>query len=492
MARIMNNRKGKAYNSPILTDPVSWAREEVKTCLTRAEKSRLGHRYEEAMTQYEQALGCLPPPDLSVVKRAQIERSMIECLCDKGEYTSALEELDKTRKQLLPDADTLTLELGRLHALSAFIHSQLGSYDEARDECRKALEVFEVRGNEEEASKVYKHLGQIQLLTGDVSGAYSSFVQSLDTCRKLDKQREMASVMNRMAHLYFISADWERCISLLQEARKIAEKHEMLRLVGAISANLGTIHFMMGNWELSKQCNESSLSIFRVLGDSLSIARRYILLGNLHQVKREWPQARSLYEKAKTLSETQRYQRELALSIEFLGELAFDMDRIAEAEKLYKSSLRIARSIAPAGDLINEIYRRLAEVKVYRGEAKKALALCQKAWDISLRLGDRYEEGIVFRVFGSAYDLQGDAERARDYFILGIDALRSIGEKYERAKTLRTAGTFIAREFDDYGSKMEALRYLSQSRDIFKELGLDHNLALVELELEHVRQTTLT
>ncbi len=488
MARIMNNRKGEGFGSPVMTDPVSWARDEVETCLTRAEKSRLGHRYEEAMTQYEKALGCLPPSDLSVVKRTKIERSLIECLCDKGEYMSALEEIEKIQNRLLPDADTISLEIGRLHSLSAFIHSQLGSYDEARSECRKALEVFEIRGNEEEASKVYKYLGQIQLLTGDVSGAYSSFVQSLDTYRKLDRQEEMASVMNRMAHLYFISADWERCVSLLEEARKIAEKHEMLRLVGVITANLGTLHFMRGDWSLSRQYNESSLSIFRVLGDSLSIARRYILLGNLHQVKREWSQAQKLYEKAKALAEEQNYRRELALSLEFLGELAFDMDRVDEAGELYKSSLRIAQSIAPAGDLVNEVYRRFAEVKVYQGQGKKALALCQKSWDISLRLGDRYEEGVVFRVFGCAYDLLGDSERARDYFILGVDALRSIGEKYERAKTLRAAGTFIARAFDDYGSRMEALRYLSHARDIFKELGLDHPLALVELELEHLRR----
>lgn len=492
MAKIPYERRGSGWGLPLESDPVAWARDRIDGCVSLAQKHRSGRRYEEAIGYYDRALEFLPPPDLNTARRSDLRRQIIECLCDRGEYERALEVLERTRIEVGPEARSLSLELGRLHALAAHIHSQLGSYECAVGECRKALEVFEAHGDEEETSRIFKYLGQIQLLTGDISSAYASFTQSMAASQKRGDDVEVASVLNRMAHLYFISADWERCIELLEEARNIAEKFDAVRLMGAITANLGTIHFMLGNWVLSRQYQERGLEIFSDMGDSLAIARRYICLGNLHQVRREWTQAHSLYEMARSLAQEKHYLRELALSLEFLGELAFDMDEFVEAESHYLAGMKIARSIAPDGDLVNEITRRFAELKVRQGEAKKALSLCQKSWDISLRLGDRFEEGVVFRVFGAAYHLLGDTERAREYFSMGIDSLRSLGEKYERAKTLRAAGTFLSQAFDDHGSRMEALRYLSQARDIFKELKIDYHLGVVELELERLRQIFLT
>jgi|GEM_PF-2826315 len=492
MAKVSRKLKGFGKDRQYLSEPSVWAGERIEENVSLAQKHRYGHEYEKAIGCYGKALEKLPPIGFGLSKKSEINRQIIECLCEQGEYSSALQELENTRKLMVPEVSSISLELGRLHTLAAHIHSQLGSYDEADRECRMAIQLFEDRDADEEASRAFKYLGQIQLLTGDVASAFTSFAQSLATFQRLENGAEMASVMNRMAQLYFISAEWDRCINLLEEARDLAEKHEMVRLVGAISANLGTIHFMLGNWALAKKHNEQSLNIFKVLGDYLSKARRYICLGNLHQVKREWDQARELYEMAEAIAVDKNYRRELALAEEFLGELAFDKDDIPEAESRYIRALKIAREIAPGGDLINEIYRRFAEVRVKQGEGRKALSLCQKSWDVSLRLGDRFEEGVVFRVFGMAYSLLGDDERARTYFSQGIDSLRSIGEKYERAKTLICAGKFISEVFDDYGSRLEALRYLSQARDLVLELKLDYMLGMVELELEKVKQLSLT
>jgi len=475
-----------------MSDSASWARERIEGNVSLAQKHKYGHRYEEAMGYYGKALDLLPPNDLSLAKKSELSRQIIECLCDKGEYTSALDELVNVRQQIIPEVSAVSVELGRLHTLATHIHCQLGSYEEAHTECRKALEMFEARGADKEASRAYKYLGQIQLLTGDVSSAYNSFTQSLAAFDNTGDGAERASVLNRMAHLYFITADWNKCVKLLEEAKELAEKHEMFRLVGAITANLGTLHFVLGNWGMSRQYNENSLNIFSVLGDNLSITRRFICLGNLHQVKREWTEAAKLYEKARCLAEEKKYRRELALAHEFLGELAFDMEDVGEAEANYLDALKITREIAPDGDLVNEIYRRFAEVRVCQHEGRKALSLCQKSWEISLRLGDRLEEGAVLRVFGQAYSMLGDNDRARDYFSQGIDALRSIGEKYERVKTLLAAGKFLSREYSDDGSRMETLRYLGQARDLAHELNLDYLLGIAELELEKVRHLSLT
>lgn len=473
-------------------DSLAWARERIDGCVSLAQKHRSGRRYEEAIGYYDRALELLPPPDLNITRRSELRRQIIECLCDRGEYARALEVIETTRGEIEPEARSLSLELGKLDSLAAHIYSQLGSYEDAMKECRRALGVFEAHGVEEESSRAYKYLGQIQLLTGDFPSAHASFTQSIAASQKMGNEVEVASVMNRMAHLYFISADWDRCIVLLEEARSIAVKYEATRLVGAITANLGTVHFMLGNWKISRQYHESGLEIFTDMGDTLAIARRYICLGNLHQVMREWTQAHTLYEMARSIAEEKDYLRELALSLEFLGELAFDMEELGEAEVHYLAALRIARTIAPDGDLVNEITRRFAELKVKQGEAKKALSLCQKSWDVSLRLGDRFEEAVVFRVFGAAYSLLGDTSRAREYFSMGIDSLNSLGEKYERAKTLYAAGMFLSQAFEDRGSRMEALRYMSQAREIFKELEADYFLGVVELELEKLRQTPLT
>jgi tetratricopeptide (TPR) repeat protein len=492
MAKFPYGRRGSGESSVLEPGSLTWARDRIEECTSLAKRHRNGRRYEKAIDYFDKAVELLPPADLNCTRKSAIKRQIIECLCERGEYVAALDVLEKTRNEIGPEARLLSLELGTLHSLASHIHSQLGSYEGAVKECRQALDVFEAHGDDGQASRAYKYLGQIQLLTGDISNAYASFTQSLAAFQKVGDEVEVASVMNRMAHLYFISADWDRCISLLEEAKNLAQKHASMRLVGAITSNLGTIHYMLGNWKISREYQEKGLGIFKDMGDTLAVTRRYVCLGNLHQVKREWAQAHGLYEMARSIAEEKHYRRELALSLEFLGELAFDMDELEQAEAHYLAALRIAREIAPDGDLVNEITRRFAELKVRQGEPRKALSLCQKSWDVSLRLGDRFEEGVVFRVFGTAFSLLGDSGRAREYFSMGIDSLTSLGEKYERAKTLHEAGMFIARTFDDRGSRMESIRYLSQAREIFRDLAADHYLGIVEIELERLRQSFLT
>jgi tetratricopeptide (TPR) repeat protein len=191
---------------------------------------------------------------------------------------------------------------------------------------------------------------------------------------------------------------------------------------------------------------------------------------------------------SRELSREKGYMRELCLSLEFSGELEFDRGNYEFADEYYNEALSLAQDIAPEGDLISEIHRRLAELRVRTGDLKGALESCQKSLECSLRIRDRYEEAIVYRVYGQVFDAMDEIDRARDYFSQGIDGLTSINEHYERAKTLLEGAIFITRSYASAGDFMQAERHFREAVAIFDQLRVPYYVEVVQREWDKLKK----
>ncbi|MFQ6032612.1 MAG: sigma 54-interacting transcriptional regulator, partial [Candidatus Zixiibacteriota bacterium] len=194
----------------------------------------------------------------------------------------------------------------------------------------------------------------------------------------------------------------------------------------------------------------------------------------------EFQRASEYLAKAFELAHKNNYLRELVIYHEYMGNLNFDLGDYKKAEDHYNQIIKIWKTTAPDGDMITQTYRLLAELQVAKKEYEQALISCQKSLEVSKSLGEKIEEGAVYRILWQIHSAKGDKELAQEYFNKGIACLSQIGAKYELAKTYLEAGR--SKEFDYY----KRLGFLSNAEIEFRELGSLHYLGQVNLSIANL------
>jgi DNA-binding NtrC family response regulator/tetratricopeptide (TPR) repeat protein len=227
--------------------------------------------------------------------------------------------------------------------------------------------------------------------------------------------------------------------------------------------------------------------VYREIGYSRGVAKVSIELARLERVRKRWGRAQALLEEGLRLAEENGYKREISVAHEFLGELSYELGRLEEAEGHYARGLDLAETIAPQSDHVSEICRRWAELSVAAGDSEKALNLAERALAMSIRIQDRFEEGLSHRALGLAYEQLGDREQAREQFERAEEHMRRADEPYELAKTLVASGAFYAAH-PAQGTDEKALDRLREAGEIFEDLGdrpgaADAALRMAELVL---------
>jgi len=465
----------------------SWRGDLNDKLVDLAGRFRRENKYDEAILCYQKMLSGGSGKS-GVVEHASIRRAIVECLCAKGEYTQALKVAEEMKLYLSTEIEEIERELEKVRLLTAMINLQIGSYDEAKLECREILQRLEGKREIEKMKEILMTLGSVSLHQGDLISARRYYEDCLNHLGDKERSLELAKVINNLAQVHFVESEWKESLELLTRALRISESIGNGRLTASIIGNMGTVHLMLGDWKRAEDDIRRSLELWNKLGDLLAIVRKYISLGNLFMMRREWVKAEEYYAMSREISREKGYMRELCLSFEFSGELAFDRTDYDIADEYYNEAFSLARDIAPEGDLIGELYRRIAELRVRTGDLSGAHEACQKSLDCSLRLRDRYEEAIVYRVFGQVFDAMGETDRARDYFSQGIDGLASINERYERAKTLLETAVFITRRYSSPGDYMQAERHFRSAAAIFDDLCIEYYVEVNQREWDKMKE----
>jgi len=443
-----------------------------------------GGQLDLALESYRQIIESetlgLSPEDL-----AEMIREKAWSLCEKGEYTQALQEIEKARGLLSSQGPSVAL--GKIYSLGASIKIELGRYEEAKEDCEKAFEILKGTGENREVAIVLRYWGDVLVSLGNLQEAQVLLEDSLSTFRRVGDEEEIARANNMLAQVYFLTRRWEEAIEHLKKALEYSRKLENKHNVGAYLGNLGTVYLRMGNWKKAKECLQESLEILEKLGDKLTLCRPYLSLGLLSILERDWEKSWQWLQKAKAIAEEGGYTREVGISYEYLGELAFAQGDYALAQECFDKVLKIASEIAPEGDFINQVHRDLAELYLALGEIEKALNACDRALEVSIKFDDKLFEGIIYHLYGLVYERKGDKERARESFVQGAEILQKIGEKFELGKTLLDEGKFLTQNYQLEEAKIRAWECLQKAYKLFQELDTKFWMATAELEISRLK-----
>jgi transcriptional regulator with GAF, ATPase, and Fis domain/tetratricopeptide (TPR) repeat protein len=465
----------------VMTDDAARTDHRVSDIFAAGNERLAAGDYEGALDFYRKGLDHLSQTELES-DGAELRRQMVEYL---SHYPKTLEEIQKVEKLLAFQGDSI--ELGNVCTQAAKICLRLGHYEQALSYAERAFEILKNTGENEAVARVQRYMGVAYLSMGELERAMGFFQDNLSTLRRIGDQRGMAYSSNRLARVCVMTSRWNQAIEHLERALEYSQKVEDKTATASFMGNLGTVYIFTCDWEKAKRCQQTALAMSEAQGAKLDVCHRHICLAILAFIEREWDVARKHIDAATEIVEEEEYERERCLCHQFRGRLAYELGDFEGSLDGYQKALVLAERIAPWGDLINEIYRHLAELKLDMGDDQSAEEACLKSIEVSEHLGDKREKAIATRVLGLVYERKKKREKALDLYEESMVDLRQIGEKFERAKTLREAGRLLAETYSILEEKIRAYQYLGKAREMFETLNVPFWLARTELDLASLK-----
>ncbi|MFB3908058.1 MAG: sigma 54-interacting transcriptional regulator [Candidatus Eisenbacteria bacterium] len=393
------------------------------------EMQMLADDLQSAIESFERALGLLGNDPAWRRERAEARFRIAECHRRRAEYGEALAELHRVRQSIDPEIDR-DLE-AKLLGRTGMVHNLMGEHRLAESECGKAYEVLRAGNDNEEIGLLELTLGNTAYRTGQFDRAREFYESALFTFRRIDHREGIARALNNLGVLLKSGPRWREALDYMQRALAVSEEAGNLPGIASHSLNLGILYTKRCDWTSALQALSRALLTFREIDNSAAVANAHLALGNVKHRLGQKKSAASHYHQALDMARKHGYRRESVLALEFLAESAVQDGSLAEARNLLHDALTQAESIAPEGDLVCEIQRRLAEEALQRGDAVASIRWATDAARIAIRIHNDCERGAALRVLGEAAWESGRPERALKFLKRSCDALASTPDVYE-------------------------------------------------------------
>ncbi len=399
----------------------------------------------------------------------------IRSLVEQKRFSQALAEIreEENLKRFAEDS----FERGEFYYLSALVYYHTGRYKEALDRGQRAYQIFRPTTANRILGDVQYILGAINQALGDFDEAENQLRDGVASYRRIDDFKGMADCYNKLANLCFVKSDYHQASHYLKQALTQIEKTDDQRMKAGVLGNLGRIYALVGEWDKARENLKLNLVANEKFGDEINLARSWLALAYVQMLQRETSSAKSSLQTAYDLIISNNLPRELAIYHEYSGELCLIEGNHKLAEEHYQKALEIGEKIAPEGDIINQVCRLMAELKLATGHFSSAQKFAARSLEVSLQLGDRLEEGAAYRVLACVYDHNLESTRAKKQLSSALKIFQKTKNDLELAKTYLTAGRLKGLD------KLTALKFLSKAEDIFNELGTRTYLASTYLTL---------
>jgi tetratricopeptide (TPR) repeat protein len=227
----------------------------------------------------------------------------------------------------------------------------------------------------------------------------------------------LASVHLRQGQYRQAIADYERCISLAEQARWWPG------IAGALS-NIGSAYRQLGELRSAVDHQLRALEILRRGGDRASLATVLDHLANAYQELGELHRAVEYHEQALTIHRAVGNRQSEAVALTNLADSQLALGRQAEAMHLLRQALEIHREVDDRGGEAENL-RIQAEVHREQGQCEQALEVIHAALAIARDAGDRRFEADALNTAGTIHCQLGALVAAIDHHTRALRLART-------------------------------------------------------------------
>jgi tetratricopeptide (TPR) repeat protein len=264
--------------------------------------------------------------------------------------------------------------------------------------------------------------------------ARALYEEVLELYRDLRSPEGVADTLLGMANTQLLDCHWDEADALYQEARFRYEEMGQADKALASLVNLGVLRVKRGDLTGGRALLQQALARCAQVGDErrTSTVRLGLALAEIRAG--DFTAARSRLVAALRRARRTNSVRERALACEFLGQMFLHQRRFGRARIALAAGLKIAREIAPEGDVYFEIRRLQAELAFSERRLGEARRLATEAQTLALAYGDTYEAALADRVLAETEAAEGRIDLALERVQRARTVLGRLGETYERAR----------------------------------------------------------
>ncbi|MBI4720564.1 MAG: sigma 54-interacting transcriptional regulator, partial [Chitinivibrionia bacterium] len=134
----------------------------------------------------------------------------------------------------------------------------------------------------------------------------------------------------------------------------------------------------------------------------------------------------------------------------------------------------IAEGIAPEGDVMTEVLRRLAQLQLEEENLCEAQDTARKCIRLSRKIEDKHERGAALRILGDIHAAKGRTRKALSAYEESMRLLRSAKENYELMRSCISMASFLI------GMQKESAGvHLLEAKHLASKTGLDYFAARI-------------
>lgn len=226
------------------------------------------------------------------------------------------------------------------------------------------------------------------------------------------------SLVQRLGHYREAQPILEISLDILREVDKQEE-------IAFVLNNLADIARATGQIRLGQQLCEESLAIFRALGDEWSVAGTLNNLGVARYLLEEFSEADQYYRESLALSRRLGDLHGVGISLINLGTIAHDQERYDDARHFYEDSLLLCEELDDLYGIAASL-NNLGRTAFMHGDYAGGKQHCEESLDLYSQFGDQWGVAASLINLGDIVCSLGDLQSARQHFHQALKTVYAI------------------------------------------------------------------
>ena len=363
-------------------------------------------------------------------------------LLTRARFGAVLEEIVRLRAAgTVPEILETPILLARCRALLG-----LGRWKEAAEVAERKLTELYALHPEEKRPILELHIaaGRGAWRMGRPSRAEEHFRAAYHISRwEFEDVSGMLRSRNLLGLCFLGAGELHRAAGEFARGQAQARSAGLYHEEASFSLNWSIALVKLGRLEAADRELARARALFGERGHSRGKVQARLVHGLLARLRGELRAAEADVRGALSEAEEHGFEREQVIALEYLGDVALDRHENQNAIEWYDQALVRAERLAPEGDLIPELCRRVAEIHVRIGEPNRALITCERGLRIARKINDRFEEASTYRVMAMAHLLLSHREKAVRTAQEGIVQLRKLEALHELMRVLVWSGEML-------------------------------------------------
>lgn len=244
---------------------------------------------------------------------------------------------------------------------------------------------------------------------------------------------ERSEAWRRQAHVQRVRCEWDAALAAAREAAAIAEAAGLRDAYAEALNAEAAVHQSCGDYDVARELYTRIPTLTadeRITGVALQN------LASLRAMEADYAGAEAHFRDALDAFDRADYDWGRAHVLHNLGRLAFDQNRMDDAERTLLQAIEATKLIADL-DLLALARLNYAEVLLARSECSDAELLASASLGHFATVGNQWRRIECLRVLGDLHVCNGTAETAQRFYTIALQVAEEIGAKAEQAK-LRT------------------------------------------------------